>query len=98
MPASLSALPVAPRGRSVSAADRALLENWIRASRLAMLRAQRTTRHVVRQRELVAELERDGHDTIQATDLLARFEELLQLHVGDRDRLRRELGLVTQIL
>ncbi len=52
-------------------------------------------RVVARQREIVAELERDGHDAAaaQARQLLAQFEELLALHVADRDRLRKELGL-----
>ena len=49
--------------------------------------------HVARQRELVAKLERDGHPTFQAVETLAQFEELLGLHIADRDRLRRELGL-----
>jgi hypothetical protein len=38
---------------------------------------------------------RDGHDASQALALLAllvRFEELQKLHIGDRDRLRGELG------
>ena len=48
-------------------------------------------RHIVRQRELVAELERDGHDTAEAIRLLTSFEELQVLHIADRDRLRREL-------
>jgi hypothetical protein len=48
-------------------------------------------RHVARQRELVAELERDGHDTAQSRDLLKQFEELLALHVSDRDRIEQEL-------
>lgn len=49
-------------------------------------------RRIARQRELVAELARDGHDTDQATQLLRQFEELQALHVVDRDRLRKELG------
>jgi hypothetical protein len=49
-------------------------------------------RHVMRQRDLVAELERDGHDTTEANTLLRRFEELLVLHIQVRDRLRKELG------
>jgi hypothetical protein len=49
-------------------------------------------RHVARQRELVAELERDGHDTGPARHLLRQFEELQELHCADRDRLRKELG------
>jgi Spy/CpxP family protein refolding chaperone len=48
--------------------------------------------HVMRQRELVAEMERDGHDTAQSRALLKQFEELLALHVADRDRMERELA------
>ena len=47
--------------------------------------------YVVRQREIVAELERDGHDVSRSQQLLAQFEEVYQLHVADRDRLEREL-------
>jgi hypothetical protein len=49
-------------------------------------------RHVARQRELIAELERDGHDTVQARELLVQFEGLQVMHVADRDRLRREFA------
>jgi hypothetical protein len=48
--------------------------------------------HITRQRELIAELERKGRDTTRANELLCRFEEMLALHVHDRDRLRKELG------
>ncbi len=50
------------------------------------------TRFVARQRELVEELERDGHDTRQARHTLAQFEQLQALHIAEWDRLRRELG------
>ena len=48
-------------------------------------------RHVARQRDLVAELERDGHETGMARALLQKFEELLAIHKADRDRLRHEV-------
>ncbi len=48
-------------------------------------------RHVRRQRELVAELERDGHDTREARKLLEQFEKLQDMHKADRDRIEREL-------
>lgn len=48
--------------------------------------------HVSRQRELIAELERNGHNTAQATQLLVQFEELLAMHIADRDRIVRELA------
>jgi hypothetical protein len=43
------------------------------------------------QRRLVAELERDGHDITEARRMLTAFEETQQLHVEDRDRIRKEL-------
>jgi hypothetical protein len=48
--------------------------------------------HIASQREFVAVLVRDGHDASQALALLLRFEELQQLHIADRDRLRGEMG------
>jgi hypothetical protein len=49
-------------------------------------------RHIARQREIVCELERGGHDTSKAQALLIQFEELQALHVADCDRIARELG------
>jgi hypothetical protein len=48
-------------------------------------------RVVTRQRQLITELEADGHDTREALGLLARFEDLLALHLSDRDRLIDEI-------
>ena len=50
-------------------------------------------RHVARQGQLVAELERDGRDSQEARKLLRQFEAWLALHIADCDRLRKELGL-----
>ncbi|PPQ34243.1 hypothetical protein [Rhodopila globiformis] len=47
--------------------------------------------HIVRQQEIVAELERDGHDTAQARRILAIFKETQVVHIAVRDQLRREL-------
>jgi hypothetical protein len=47
--------------------------------------------HIARQRELVAKMERDGHETGLARSLLLKFEELLAIHMADRERLRGEL-------
>jgi hypothetical protein len=46
-----------------------------------------------RQHKTIAELKRGGHDAADALQLLADFEEIQALHVADRDRLRKELGL-----
>jgi hypothetical protein len=48
-------------------------------------------RHVARQREIVAHLERDGHDTSSSRKLLDQFEQLYALHVEDRDRIQKEV-------
>jgi hypothetical protein len=47
--------------------------------------------HIERQRRILAELERDGHDTALARKLLATLEATQAQHVANRDRLRREL-------
>jgi hypothetical protein len=47
--------------------------------------------HVACQRETLAERQREGHDAKAARELLRQFEEVLAMHVADRDRLRREL-------
>jgi hypothetical protein len=47
--------------------------------------------HIARQRHLVADLERHGHDTESACYLMRQFEEMLAVHVLHRDRLRGEL-------
>jgi hypothetical protein len=49
--------------------------------------------HIASQRTFAAGLLRDGHDASLALALLLRFEELQQLHIADRDRLREELGM-----
>lgn len=48
-------------------------------------------KHVGSQRELVTQLERDGHDSTQARQLLREFEEVQRLHVEHRDRLEQEI-------
>ena len=48
--------------------------------------------NVAQQRELVAELERDGYDATQAKKMLEQFLEQQALHIADRDRLIKELG------
>jgi len=49
-------------------------------------------KHVARQKQLVAELERDGHDAKQARDLLKQFEDFQAIHVAERNRLRSQLA------
>lgn len=48
-------------------------------------------KHIARQREVVAGLECDGHDSKQARKLLHEFEGVQRLHVEHRDRLKKQL-------
>ena len=50
--------------------------------------------HIARQREIVAEMERDGHEGAARTarNLLATFELAQESHLLDRSRLRQELA------
>jgi hypothetical protein len=49
-------------------------------------------RHVADQLALIARLERDGLNSEDAQDLLARFQALLAEHIAHRDRLQKELS------
>ena len=69
--------------------DRAILQQHLM---LAERHVAEGTEHVTRQRELVARLERDGHDVFESKRLLILFEELLDLHIADRERIERELN------
>lgn len=48
--------------------------------------------HLARQRKVISELERDGHDTTTAVELLREFERSQAAHVEERDRIRAELS------
>jgi hypothetical protein len=49
-------------------------------------------RHLARQEALVAELDRDGHDTTEARKVLATLRATQTLHEEDVGRLLGELG------
>jgi len=70
--------------------DRSALEDHLAAAERHLDEAEW---QVTNQRELVAELERDGLDTVEPARLLAELEEVLALHLADRDRLREVLGV-----
>jgi hypothetical protein len=48
--------------------------------------------HVARQKELLEQLRRDGHDDTQAEELLTVFEATLQEHRDDLERIRAKEG------
>jgi hypothetical protein len=68
--------------------DRAMLTDHLA---LAEKHVRLGQEHIAHQRELIVLLERHGHDTAGAKALLRQFEELQELHVADRDRLKRLL-------
>jgi hypothetical protein len=75
--------------------DGELLERGLAEAEQRVAKAER---HLANQLEFVARLERDGCDPSQAMHLLQHFEELQALHVADRDRLRKQLGLSDIVL
>jgi len=68
---------------------RALIEDHLALAEKHVTKGERC---VAEQRERVLRLERGGHDTTEALVLLARFQELQELYVSDRNRLRKELA------
>ncbi len=69
--------------------DRAMVERHLAQAERHVAEGER---HIARQRQIVVELESDGHDLEAARDLLAQFETMQAMHVADRDRLRGELA------
>ena len=69
--------------------DRAVIQEHLE---LANRHVADGEKHVARQKQILAELEREGHDPEQARELLAVFEETLAIYVADRERLERELA------
>jgi hypothetical protein len=50
--------------------------------------------HISRQRGIIAQLERDGHDATEAKTLLEQFQEIQKMRIAHRYRFARELGMV----
>lgn len=75
--------------------DRAMILNHLNQAHRHVAEG---ARQVAEQRERVQKLERDGDDTRDSRLLLKQFEELLALHIADRERLERELFESTVLL
>jgi hypothetical protein len=69
--------------------DREMIERHLA---LAKSHVQEGQRHIEDQQRILAELERDGHDTTEARRLLSVLEQTQRLHVEDRARLSSELA------
>jgi PAS domain S-box-containing protein len=81
-----------PGERSSSARERATLLEYSMARRHVATGEQ----NVARQREIVARLERGGHNSLVAKSLLASFEELQNMHIAHRDRLEKALAEISK--
>ena len=69
-------------GRDVLERDLALAEKHV----------ARTSAHVQQQREIVARLELNSRDSTLSRRILATYEQMLQSHIRDRERLIMLLG------
>lgn len=69
--------------------DKAFLEHSLHQARDHVTRGERS---IARQKAVIRELGRDGHDTWRAEQILATFEITQKLHIEDRDRLVREIA------
>ena len=69
--------------------DRAVILNHLAQAERHVAEGEQ---HIIRQREIIEMLARQGHDTKAADELLGQFEQTLAAHIADRDRLRAELA------
>jgi hypothetical protein len=60
--------------------------------KLARRQVAEGRQRIAKQQELVARLERNGHDAKQANALLSQFEETLTLQKENLDRIKQEVG------
>jgi hypothetical protein len=49
-------------------------------------------KRIALQHKIIAELDREGHDTVPARELLATFETTQAMHVANRDRIADKLA------
>jgi hypothetical protein len=76
-------------GRCLCMLDRStILEHLAEARR----HVAKSEQHLAHQREIIAERERDGHDTTGSKQLLAEFEGYHRVRVSECDRLEKELA------
>lgn len=80
-------------GLAVMPVDREILEQHLAQ---AEEHVRRGAEHLASQRAIIAELERDGHDTKVARGLLATYEEMQAMHIADRDRAAARLAAASR--
>jgi hypothetical protein len=65
-----------------------ILEHLVQARR----HVAEAEQHIAHQREIIAERERDDHDTSTSKRTLDQFEQIYAMYVAERDRLEKELA------
>jgi hypothetical protein len=71
--------------------ERATLENDLIRAEAHVANGQA---RIARQREIIAELDREGQDTAPAKDMLASFERTQAMHIANRDRIAGKLAVL----
>jgi hypothetical protein len=69
--------------------DRPALEAELKRAEAQVDSSQK---RIARQQEIIAELDREGHDTAPAKDMLVSFEKTQAMHIASRDRIARKLA------
>jgi hypothetical protein len=69
--------------------DRAALQADLRRAEAHIANSQA---RIAQQQEVIAVLDREGHDTVPAKDMLASFERTQAMHIASRDRIARKLA------
>jgi hypothetical protein len=70
------------------AMDRKIILDHLAQARRHVADAER---HIAHEREIIAEKERDGHDTATSKQLLDQLRQIYTMYVAERDRLEKEL-------
>ena len=69
--------------------DRAMLVNRLAAAEGYVIEG---AQHIETQRQIVDDLQSDGHPAAMACNLLRALEALQILYLAERDQLRKEIG------
>jgi hypothetical protein len=69
--------------------DRAMLERHLKQAKEHVALGRKS---VLRQFEIIAELERDGHDATTARALLTTYQSIQEVQESDLDRIKKDLA------
>ena len=64
---------------------------------LVLRKIEVSAREIVKQCEIIAMLEKTGHDTTEALATLANFERVYELNIASHRKIMRELATLGQV-